>query len=134
MHNTLKTPSKSLFNRQFKEKRLMLKYIIKEVEKGTGLSVLELKRNYPEDYIFAIALKHITTTKKALCAALNIPIEGACRYKRSLEKDGHLVQSFEKVYCPYTKHLAHLISTDPKEFEGLLRIDINQLNLFEPCK
>jgi hypothetical protein len=110
---------------------LNLKFIIIQVEKGTGLSLYALKRNYSEDKLFAIALKHVTTTKKALCTALNIPIEAGCRYKRTLEKDGNLVQSIDEVICPVTKHPAHLISTNPKEFERLLKSNNNQTKLFE---
>jgi hypothetical protein len=109
----------------------MLKYIIKQVEKGTGLSISELKEQYSEEYLFAISLKHFTTTKKALCTALNIPIEAGCRYKRTLEKNGNLVQSVDEVICPFTKHPAHLISTSPKEFERLLKSTTNQTKLFE---
>jgi hypothetical protein len=131
MIKTLQTPCKSLFNSQLKDKRLMLKYIIKQVEKGTGLSISDLKEQYSEEYLFAISLKHFTTTKKALCTALNIPIEAGCRYKRTLEKNGTLVQSVDEVICPFTKHPAHLISTSPKEFERLLKSTTNQIKLFE---
>ena len=131
MIKTLKTPSNSLTIKHRKDKNLNLKFIIIQVEKGTGLSLYALKRNYSEDKLFAIALKHVTTTKKALCTALNIPIEAGCRYKRTLEKDGNLVQSIDEVICPFTKHPAHLISTNPKEFERLLKSNNNQTKLFE---
>jgi hypothetical protein len=131
MDKTLKTPSNSLTIKHRKDTNLTLQFIIKQVEKGTGLSLSVLKRNYSEDKLFAIALKHVTTTKKALCTALNIPIEAGCRYKRTLEKDGNLVQSIDEVICPFTKHPAHLISTNPKEFERLLKSNNNQTKLFE---
>jgi hypothetical protein len=131
MIKTLKTPSNSLTIKHRKDMNLNLKFIIIQVEKGTGLSLYALKRNYSEDKLFAIALKHVTTTKKALCTALNIPIEAGCRYKRTLEKDGNLVQSIDEVICPVTKHPAHLISTNPKEFERLLKSNNNQTKLFE---
>jgi len=131
MNKTLKTPVNSLHKRQSKDKNLTLQYIVKQVEIGTGLSFTELKKQYSEEHLFAIALKHVTTTKKALCTALNIPIEAGCRYKRTLEKNGNLVQSTDKVICPFTKHPARLISTNPKEFERLLKSNTNQLNFFE---
>lgn len=131
MNKTLKTPVNSLHKRQNKDKNLTLKYIVKQVEKGTGLSFSELKKLYSEDHLFSLALKHVTTTKKALCTALNIPVEAGCRYKRTLEKEGNLVQSIDEVICPFTRHSAHLISTNPKEFERLLKSNTNQLNLFE---
>ena len=114
-----------------KDKYLALQFIIKQVENGTGLSFRELKKQYSEEHLFAVALKHVTTTKKALCTALRIPVEAGCRYKRNLEKDGNLVQSTDEVICPLTKHPARLISTNPKEFERLLKSITNQLNLFE---
>ena len=130
MVKTLKTPSNSLTIKHGKDKNLTLQFIIKIVEKGTCLSISELKKKYAEDKLFAIALKYVTTTKKALCTALNIPIEAGCRYKRTLEKDGNLVQSIDEVICPYTKHPAHLISTNPEEFERLLKSNNKQTKLF----
>lgn len=131
MNKPLNPPVNSLHKRQSKDKHLALEFIVKQVEKGTDLSLLELKKQYSEEHLFAIALKHVTTTKKALCTALNIPIEAGCRYKRTLEKEGYLVQSIDEVICPFTKHPAHLISTNPKEFDRLLKSNSNQLNLFE---
>jgi hypothetical protein len=102
-----------------KDKLLNLQYTQNQIEKGTGLSIKELKKTYIEEHLFYVALKHITTTKKALCTALEIPIEAACRYKRTLEKNKLLVQSIDKVACPSTKSMAHLLTTNPKEFERL---------------
>lgn len=119
---------KSFDNGQGKDKVLVLNYIISQVEKGTGLTLLELKQQYKEEHLFYIGLKHVTTTKKAFCKAMDIPVEAGCRYKRKLEKIGHLVQSINKVVCPYTKDYAHEISTNPDEFVGLL--ETNQLTLF----
>ena len=117
-------------NKHDKDRELALQLIVKQVEKGTGESLSELKEQFTERALFAIALRHTTTTKKAFCTALEIPVESGCRYKRLLEKDGNLVQSAEKVICPLTKHLAHLISTNPKEFERLRKSSADQLNLF----
>lgn len=113
-----------------KVNHLALESIIKQVEKGTGLTLSELKKQYSEESLFAISLKHVTTTKKALCSALNIPVEAGCRYKRTLEKNNILVQSSDEVVCPLTKHMAHLISTNPNEFGRLLKSSIGQLDLF----
>jgi hypothetical protein len=129
-NNHLNSPQ-SFGKGQGKDKYLALQFIVKEVEKGTGLSYADLKRQYSEEHLFFIALKHITTTKKALCTGFNIPVEAGCRYKRALEKSGSLVQSIDEVICPFTKHPAHLISTNPKEFERLLKSNTNQLSLFE---
>lgn len=114
-----------------KDKQLVLHFIQKQVEKGTGCSLSTLRMNYNEEALFAIALKHVTTTKKALCTALSIPVEAGCRYKRKLEKHNLLVQSIDKIYCPFTKHKAHRLSTNPGEFMRLLKSNTTQLNLFE---
>ena len=131
MNNTLNTPLNSLYKGQGKDKYLSLQFIVKQIERGTGLSLLELKKQYSEEHLFAVALMHVTTTKKALCTAIDIPIEAGCRYKRTLEKQGNLVQSIDLVICQFTKHPAHLISTNPKDFERLLKSNTNQTNLFE---
>jgi hypothetical protein len=129
--NQLNSLNNFLDKRQGQDKNLILKHIINDVKKGTGLSISELKKQYSEEQLFYVALKHVTTTKKALCEALEIPIEAGCRYKRELEKNGHLVQSIDEVICLYTKHPAHLITTNPKEFKRLKKSNTNQLNFFE---
>ena len=111
-----------------KEKREVLNFIKTQVEKGTGLTIDELKKRYSEEVLFYKALKHVTTTKKALCKALNIEVDNACRHKRKYELKGLLVQSNDDVVCPYTKDLARLLSTNPNEFERLTYS--NQLKLF----
>lgn len=128
MENTNNNP---MHKRLRKDKNLVLEFIIKEVERGTGLSLPELKNKYSEEKLFAVGLKHITTTKKALCKALDINIDNACRYKRTLENSGSLVQSIDEVFCPFTNRLAHLISTNPNEFERLQKSNTNQLSLFD---
>lgn len=109
----------------------ILQAIVKQVEIGTGLNISELKQRFSEDKLFYIGLHYVTTTKKAYCTALNIPVEAGCRYKRTLEKQGSLVQSKDEVICPLTRYPAHLISTNPNEFERLLQSNADQLNLFE---
>jgi hypothetical protein len=108
----------------------IINFIIKKVETGTGQSLVDLKKQYSEDKLFYLGLKYITTTKKAFCTALQIPVEAGCRYKRKLEKQGCLVQSANEFVCPFTKHPAHIISTNPNEFERLLKSNSKQLNLF----
>lgn len=131
MENNQSTALKSSEKGQGKDKQLTLQNIVRQVEKGSGLSFSELKKQYSEEHLFTLALKHVTTTKKALCTAFNIPVEAGCRYKRTLEKEGNLVQSIDVVICSFTKHPAHLISTNPKEFDRLSKSNTNQLNLFE---
>jgi hypothetical protein len=119
-----------LEGRQAQGKKFTNALIINSIEKGTGRKLTELRKTYSEDALFKLSLQFVTTTKKALCTALNIPVEAGCRYKRSLEKEGKLVQSIDEFICPITKHPAHLISTNPNEFESLLKSNSSQLNLF----
>lgn len=130
-NNQLKNPNPFQYKRQGKDKKNIVRSIIRQVEKGTRKSIFELKKQYSEEHFFYETLKHVTTTKKALCKALHINIDNACRYKRELEKNGYLVQSIEDIVCPYTGFRAHLISTNPSEFERLQKSNTNQLNLFE---
>jgi hypothetical protein len=123
-------PSYKSLTRQVKDKNSILNHIRKQIEKGTGESLKILKEKYAEDKLFYLALSHVTTTKKALCTALNIPVEAGCRYKRSYEKNGYLAQSTDVYYCPFTKHLAHKLSTNPEEFERLRKPKVIQLRLF----
>lgn len=127
MKNSLNTPSQS----QSKVNHFVTESIVNAIEKGSGLRFSEFKERYNEEQLFYQGLRYVTTTKKAYCEAVGIPVEAGCRYKRKLEKWERLVQSFDKVVCPYTKHFAHLISTNPNEFERLCKSNTNQLNLFE---
>jgi hypothetical protein len=128
--NHKNSPKVFLHNGQGKDRYFALNLIIKEVEKGTGLCYSELKNQYLEEHLFYVALKHVTTTKKAICTAFSIPVEAGCRYKRNFEKQGLLVQSDKKFVCPFTKHFARLISTNPAEFERLKKSNTNQLKMF----
>ena len=120
-----------LLSKQHKDRKLIVQFIINQVENGTGLSIKELKSKYSEERFFYESLRYVTTTKKTLCKALDINIDNACRYKRNLEKDFKLVQSSDEVVCPYTGQMAHLLSTNVNEFERLKKASIsNQLNLF----
>lgn len=115
-----------------KDRQLLADNIRKAVLRKVRLSLSELHQSYPEDRIFYLGLRYVTTTKKAICKALNINIDNACRYKRDLEKRGLLVQSAEQRICPYTKHAAHFLSTNPKEFAKLEKS--NQTKPSKPCR
>ena len=120
-----------LSSRRDKDKKIIVQFIINQVENGTGLSIKELKSKYSEERFFYESLKYVTTTKKPLCKALDINIDNACRYKRNFEKRNLLVQSTDKIICPYTKEMANSLSTNPIEFDKLKKSSTNQLNLFE---
>jgi hypothetical protein len=111
-----------------KEKKEVLNFIKTQVEKGTGLNLTELRKKYNEEVLFFIALKHVTTTKKALCKSLNLNIDNACRFKRNYELKGLLKESINNVICPFTKYPAKLLSANPDEFEQLTYS--NQYKLF----
>ena len=111
--------------------KLVCQGIIKNIESKSGKSLEELKKQYSEENLFQFGLKHVTTTKKAFCMAVGIPVEGGCRYKRSLEKDDLLAESAEKVLCPFTTDRAKLISTNRSEFAKLRKSNSNQIGLFD---
>lgn len=123
-----KKSTKAPLNSELKGKQNCIKFLRKQVEKGTQKKLYELKEEYSEENLFYIALKHVTTTKKAICKALELGVDNACRYKRNLEKEGLLVQSMDEVRCPYTKNLAHSLTTNPANFEDIRKT--NQLKLF----
>ncbi len=84
----------------------------------------------PEIKRYCFGLKYITTSNKAICEALNIPIEAGTRYKAELEENQYLVTSIDKFQCPYTKEYVQFLSTNPLEFERLLKSKTNQLKMF----
>jgi hypothetical protein len=130
MVNSNLPPKSLLIVADNKDRKLTLRLIVEHVEKCSGLSLKKLKERYAEDRLFFVGLQYVTTTKKAYCEALDIPVEAGCRYKRSLEERELLVESKEDVICPYTQHMAKLISTSPTEFEELTKEKNSQIKLF----
>lgn len=98
---------------RYEVRKIILHYIRQAIEKGSGMSIEEMRKQYSEDRFFYEALKHLSTTKKALCEAIRMPVENACRYKRYYERAG-LLWEVTQTYCPFTRHLAWTITTDPK--------------------
>lgn len=131
MEDQLNSPNCICLATSGQDKQSILNYIIQRIEKGTGESIEELRTSHSEESLFYVGLKHITTTKKAFCEATGIPVEAGCRYKRKFEKAGILVQSIDKVVCPFTRDMAHLISTNPDDFDRLKKSNSRQLNLFK---
>jgi hypothetical protein len=109
-------------------KNIVLLDIRHQVLKGEALTFEEFKEKYSEEEQFYKGLYHVTTTKKAICKALKIGIDNACRYKRKLEIKGKLVESSESFYCIITDCKAKKLSTNPNRFELLQKS--NQLKLF----
>lgn len=131
MENNQRTAPNSLHKRQGKDKDFVRQFITQLIEKSTGKRITELKTEFSEDKLFFECLRYVTTTNKAICEAVEIPIEAGCRYKRRFEKNGLLVESADTYVCPYTKHKANLISTNPAEFDRLRKSkNDNQLTLF----
>ena len=111
-----------------KYNEFIIKNIVKKVEIGTGKTLKELKKIHKEEQRYRIGLNEISTTDKAICTALKIPVEAGTRYKRRLEEQSQLVSSVNELFCPFTKHKAHVLTTNPNEFENLRKT--NQLKLF----
>jgi len=110
------------------DKQMHLNWIVRKVEKGTGLAKQELKSVYSEKALFYEALKHVSTTSRSLCKALNLSRANCCRHKKELESRGLLIQSVDKCVCKNSYNLAYLLSTNPDKYNELLKS--NQLNLF----
>ena len=120
MRNSLNNPGNS-FERRSEDKQNVINYIVKTIETGTGKSLFELKRNHTQCDLYRIGLKYVTTTNKALCMALDIPVEAGTRRKRKLEKEGFLVASFKQKICPYTLEFAKYLTTDPNKFNEIIK-------------
>jgi hypothetical protein len=91
------------------------------------LKLIELKRYY-------FGLQYVTTSNNAICKALEIPVEAGTRYKAELESNNHLVGSVDKFTCPYTGENVQFLSASLEEFDRLIKLSTNQLNLFEDGK
>lgn len=102
-----------------KDTELFLDHIIREIEAGTGQSLSELQKKLPEDVLFYVGLVQVTTTKKAICTALDIPVEGACWYKRRYEKDGKIKEVFHGI-CPITGFRAAFLSANQSLINSLI--------------
>lgn len=130
MPNASITPEISLRPQQYKDKANLLQFIRKQVVKGTGKPLETLLLEYSELRRYHLALQYVTTTNKAVCCAMFVPVEAGTRYKAALEKNGYLVSSIDEFNCPVTGDKAHLLSTNPSEFERLRKSRFNQLTLF----
>lgn len=128
---TTNSPEISLHKRQYKDGAFTLQFIRTQVENGTGKPLSQLIKEYSALRRYKLALWYVTTTNKAVCEAMYVPVEAGTKYKRRLEKMGQLVSSTDEFRCPYTGDLAHLVSTNPKEFERLQKSRFKQLKMFD---
>jgi hypothetical protein len=103
------------------DKQMHLKWIVRKVEKGTGLTIQELKSIHSEKSLFYEALKYVSTTSRGLCNALNLSRPNCCRHKKDLESRGLLIQSVDKYVCRNSYDLAHVLSTNQNKFDELLK-------------
>lgn len=104
-----------------KDNQILINWMRRQIETTTGYCVNELRYGRTEIKLYRFGLALFTTTNKTICVTLGIPVEAGTRYKRTLEKEGHLVASRKKRICPYTKHPAHFLSTDSNQFSELLK-------------
>lgn len=113
-------------NSENNRRNLILKYIRTEIVKKSSKSI-EAILKIPEIQRYHLGLFHITTSNKAICEALNIPIEA----KAELEKNQNLVTSVDDFQYPYTKEYVKFLSTNSIEFERLTKSNTIQIKLFE---
>jgi hypothetical protein len=113
-----------------KDRQKVIDYIRNTVQKSTGKPFFEILTEYPEMKRYYLALHCITTTNKAVCEAMLIPVEAGTRYKKYLQDAGLLVEAAEKSTCPYTGESGvQFYSTNPAAFDELRKT--NQLKLFD---
>ena len=103
------------------DKQMHLNWVVRKVEKGTGLTKRELKSIYSEKSLFYEALKYVSTTSWSLCVAFNLSRPNCCRHKKDLEGRGLLIQSTDKYVCRNSYDLAHVLSTNQNKFDELLK-------------
>jgi len=128
LNNSHHNPHRKL---HYKDREFIAEFIRKEIENRLGISFNDFLIEYSEIGRYYWALHFVSTTNKAVCEAISVPVENGTRYKKTLEENGKLVTSIDEFTCPYTGHLAHLISTNPKAFDELRKSNSNQLNLFD---
>lgn len=123
MRSTISHNSNSFLNNSIKAKgtKNILDFIVRTIEKNEGLTLSELKRTKTQKELYRIGLFHFTTTNKTICEALKIPVEAGTRRKRDLENEGRLFASIKKDLCPFTKHRASFLTTNPKHISKLLK-------------
>ena len=102
--------------------------IRKQFLKATGLSVEDLKA-MDHRSLYRLGLYHLTTTNKAICEALFIPVESGCRRRKELEDAGALMSSLDKGRCPVTGADADFLTTNPGEFAKMRRANQTKLDL-----
>ena len=107
--------------RRNKDRQNLIDFIVRTIEKKTGLTLRELKRTHTQKELYRIGLYYFSTTNKTICEALKIPVEAGTRRKRDLEKEGRLMASRKKRICPFTKHPAKFLTTNPDQFNELLK-------------
>lgn len=114
---------KNLFGRRYKvqDTQLLKDYIIRKIESKTEQPIQLLRKNHSQIELYRIGLYYVTTTNKAICEALQIPVEAGTRRKRDLEKAGVLIASCKKRMCPFTKHPARFLTTNPNQYSELLK-------------
>ena len=103
------------------DRKKVVQYIIKTIEKKTGFSISQLKNTRSQIELYKLGLKYVTTTNKAICEALNIPVEAGTRRKRKLEEEGLLITSSKRKICPYTKHNAFFLTTNLTKYKNHIK-------------
>lgn len=105
-------------NGKDKKNYAYLKFIRREVVKKLGLTFEEFLLTYSEAQRYFIGLEHFTTTNKAICEALFIPVEAGTRYKAKYHKKGLLAVSAKRYNCHFTTEKAHYYTTDQSKFNS----------------
>lgn len=109
--------AKTTSDHSHSSKQIYINFYRKEVLNHYNLSFTQFVKKPQEQRLF-LALKVLPTTAKVVSKAFKMPIESLCRRKRNLEIAGRLQISRKQAVCPFTKHFAHLLTTDTDLFNS----------------
>jgi hypothetical protein len=124
------TNSPKSFKQLDKDRQKVVQYIRTLIENATEKPVGQILIEYSDINRYYLALQYVTTSNKAVCEAMEIPVEAGTWYKADLENTNNLVASKDLFRCPYTGEMVHFLSTNPAEFERLWKTSDTQLKMF----
>ena len=118
------------FKQVSKDRQKVVQFIRNLIENATDKPFSQLLVEYSDINRYYLALQYVTTSKKAVCEAMEIPVEAGTWYKADLESSNSLVASKDAFRCPYTGEMVQFLSTNPAEFERLRKTNDTQLKMF----
>ena len=124
------TSSPKSFKQVSKDRQKVVQYFRTLIENATDKPFSQLLIEYSDINRYYLALQYVTTSNKAVCEAMEIPVEAGTWYKADLENTNSLVVSKDPFRCPYTGEMVQFLTTNPAEFERLRKTNDTQLKMF----